>query len=216
MFGDVGRPANGRQNQGFVPRVYEIGSGDKVIKVTSDPNKHCRNCNLRGHDYLTCFRYPNPPTNVQCKSCHGYHEGECKRFTPVGSNFGGNVRNDRPNFKDARFPMNMGLANRGRQALPAEMAGIQNKNFGPNGTRPEGDAKVVYVQVARSDIVGDFGGSGYHCSIGDPMDQIAEEYDLSQVTEEELAQIQEAEAILLEEESSQGSHIIHQQDDEEQ
>jgi hypothetical protein len=209
LFNSGVRQNNGtgfpRPQEERAPRVFETNQGGKIVRIVSDPNKQCRNCGLRGHDYTTCFRYPEPPTNIQCRNCPGYHAGECKRQIP--QNVGKLVKegqNDRPSYNDKRFPMNQGLGNRGRQAFPAQMAGIQQRNTG----RPEGEAKVVYVQVARSDIVDDV--SGYNFSGGDFQDRVVEEYNLSQITDEELAQIQEDEGVQYETEDDQGSHITHQ------
>jgi hypothetical protein len=120
-------------------------------------------------------------------------------------------------FRDQRFPINQGLANRGRQALPANQAGIQRRNQGPNDQQSE--PNTVYIQVARSSLCDETNGSGYGYAM-DLNEQNLEEMNLSQITVEELAQMQEEEAFRIEEEEAsqqeddEGSSIHHQDLDE--
>ena len=203
--------------QGHLPRVYRQNQGDQVVRIVSDPNKHCKNCNLKGHEYQTCFRYPEPPTNVQCATCQGYHKGECKRFVPLNRANQGQAPQPQRNPNNDRFPVNQGLGNRGRQALPANQAGIQQKNrmqFGNGQNQGEVQIRTVLVHAARSEMTEAGSGYGYGYFV-DPSGQVLEEQNLSQITDEEIAQMQEDDGNLIESQLNGSDHEIshHMVDD---
>ena len=196
-----------QHGQGHLPKVWRTVQGNQVIRVVSDRTKRCRNCNLIGHEYTTCFKYPEPPTDTQCSICEGYHKGECKRFFPQNRMMHDPNRQARHqgNHQGDRFPMNQGLGNVGRQAMPANQADIQRKNQ-MQGPQPNRDpTKTVFVHVARAEYPEEFdSGSGYNYFM-DASGLILEEQNMSQITEEELAEMQEAEGLLLEDEISNSS-----------
>jgi hypothetical protein len=74
------------------------------------------------------------------------------------------------------------------------------------GPQPNRDpTKTVFVHVARAEYPEEFdSGSGYNYFI-DASGLILEEQNMSQITEEELAEMQEAEGLLLQDEISNSS-----------
>jgi hypothetical protein len=191
------------------------------IRIVSDPNKHCLACNLRGHDYTTCFRYlGNPPGTIQCQNCLGYHQGNCLRGIPMKDMQSYQQQAPAVNANQGqpgRIPVNQGLANQGRQAMPADQAGIQQKNQMRNPAPVQANnlqAGAVYIEAAYADIVEEGSGYGYFI---DPSGHQLEEQFSHQISNEELAEIQEAEGFQHEAESSFGDgSVVHQLEGDQQ
>jgi hypothetical protein len=221
--------------QNFMPRPYQprYPQNGQVIRVKSDPNLHCQNCNLQGHSYTTCFKYKDTPGTVQCQNCFGFHKGECKRplgvtsFRPQPQGFQ-NQQNQTSQgvsqpSNQTRMPFN-GIANNGVQSLPATEANIQRRNGSGQpfanqntmrGNVPQQQQKSASqnVQIHVAHTLGSEG-SGYHFSGMPGFNQVSDQDidQISVVTEEELAADQEDIGFLLQhgdDASQDGSNVMY-------
>lgn len=78
-------PKNGARNRG---QQEKLPQNSTQISQMSPPNSNrqgdqkimynCHLCNIPGHSYRTCKRYPNEtPGSKECPECHGRHTSKC-------------------------------------------------------------------------------------------------------------------------------------------